>query len=561
MTMAPHVEVTVADEIDRCFRAHAPSPTLRVTEEVSALADRLGLPRPVVSISCSADAPRAVWIRADGVPIPPSLALLRRTWFDVSPSPDLRDLPLRHHGTTADEPETWLLRLATDPSRADVVQTYVARLVAATLALHPSPLLTESYANVYTGFDPRAADAAVGAHAVLAQLLELGCSLKDDETIARFLHHGLAAGWGTEAITEELFLRLRSAELEILVHPSTLGGWNTPRVVSIDHEDLPADIHRFGQAMRRFLRDLGISRPVVITPDQALPDDVVHARINDRTGPPIPLARPGEVVVQASPRALAREGFRGRALVDSSSGHRVLALPEAEAPRLRARGNVPLSAGAFMVVAVTREVTVLADRLLDIDDVERDISRLERSHRPLVRAALSRFSEHRITQVCRGLLREQVSGRDLWTVLNLMLRYHSVDLPPPGHDVVGNAVPTEKGADGLDDVPISSLIAFVRRHTRERVAYDAGLRGAPLGASELPLCDIDEGVELLLRQRLEDGAVDARADEALRFAVGARAAGDRCPGRRAYRGSSAGSEGASRPSRARVSLHSRAREE
>jgi hypothetical protein len=484
----------------------------RVASALEDLADELGVPSsPTVGVRAAASE-RVVRILVDGRISPYPLSLSRRTWLSVAP-PAIAGLAFAEMR----DPAGWLRTLAADPESVDPLIDHLAALTRETVALHPSRLLPAMAAQGC--LDP-SGDAGVSgdeAIALLHPLLELGCSLRDREALRDLILSCRSAGMATEDIVEVAFARRRSAELEVLVHPDFIGGAARADTVPIEDRALPHDLQLFGRALRRYLNDLGVSRSIVVTRRDSLDQDQVCVRINDRTGPAIPLARHGEVVVQESPPTLQNLGFEGRPLLDAASGHRIVAFPDAEEPRLREAGLTPLTAGGFMAVTVAREVAPLAYRLLDVHDVERDLAALMATHEPLVGTALMRFSTARITRICRGLLCEQVSSRDLWAILNSLLRFAAVGLPRQGCRLIDDRVPVPEPDLPLDAMPDEALVSFVRLNMSQRLAYDAGLRGEELARATLPVVDTHDDVETVLRRQGADG--DGHAKDAIRYAV------------------------------------------
>jgi len=523
VTGPPVVEILLSGVVAETLAARVEDVQARAEADLEQLAERLGLPRPRARVEL-VDGARAIALRIDGSSVASSLALMRRTWFEIVPTGPLADRPLADIPADAlNDQDAWLQRhaaaVAEDPRGVLVLTAYVARLACETLALHPAWLLDEAAAAAIVAADGAPAVPAEYARTVLGAVLNLGVALRDREAIGRLVRGCAATGLDAGATIEEVFARAHAQRLEVLTHPELVGG-DIGEPIPIEDERLPDDLRIFGRAMHQHLRELGVSRPVVLSPQHDLPRDMVRVRLNDRVGPPIRLAHPDELVVQASPVVLHRDGFDGRPLVDAASGHRVLAVAADQEPRLRAKGYIPISPGAFMAVAAAREITPLADRLLDIEEVERDLADLERSHRPLVRAAVRMYSVARIAQVCRGLLREQVSARDLWTILNLLLRYEAVGLPDPGEQLFDGRIPVASPSPAYE-ASIDALVGFVRMNMPERVVYDAGLRGASLAGSELPVLEVAADVEAALRRRLDGIDTEASEDDALRLAVGA----------------------------------------
>ena len=135
-------------------------------------------------------------------------------------------------------------------------------------------------------------------------------------------------------------------------------------------------------------------------------------------------------------------------------------------------------------------------------------------------AVLLRVGRARLTRVLRRLLEEQVSCRDLWTILNALLRYDAVPLPPPGFRVFDPRVAAVSPHLRLRDAPVDDIVAFVRKQMPERLAYDSGLRGEQLSDSTLPVLRTDTALESQLHGR-PPGEQHA-ADEVLRWRRGPR---------------------------------------
>jgi hypothetical protein len=470
--------------------------TLReaVCAELAALANDLGLPgEPDVKIAAGGGR-RAVRVLVGERVRPTSLALLRRTWLDVAP-PELRGLPVEDESPDATA-DGWLRRFAAGPGaeRGLVLERYIARLAAETLALNPAPLVTDAVTERYLMLAGVAQLPVTESRIALGTLVRLGVSLRDRESVGATLAECHEVLGGIENVVEELFARMAGQTLEIHAHPSAPG-------VAEGSSPLEATADVFAAAVRRHLHELGVTRDILVRPDDTLPEDHIRLRVNDRLGPPIPMPHPDEVVAQVSPLSLARHGIVGRALVDAASGHRLVAVPRTLETALRQARVQPLTPAEFMVVAAGREIATLAGRMLDINDVERDLADLELTDPKLVVAVLTRLGRARLTRVLRRLLEEQVSCRDLWTILNALLRYDSVPQPAPGIRVFDPRIAVARPGRDIQEASIDEVVAFVRRQMPERLAYDSGLRGEQLSASTLPVLRTDAGVDAWLHGR------------------------------------------------------------
>jgi flagellar biosynthesis component FlhA len=283
-------------------------------------------------------------------------------------------------------------------------------------------------------------------------------------------------------------------------------------------DEQPAGLHSIAGAVGQRMAELGVTRAVRLSAADQLEAGQIRIRVNDRIGQPVPVARPGEVAVQVPPSSLGADGSAARLLVDAASGHQLVALPAADAALVEQDGFAPLSPEAFLVVAIVREITSLANRLIDIEDVDGDLADLELSHADLVHSALRRHSRARITQVFRGLLAEQVSIRDVWMILNALVRFESIPLPAPGLRLFDNRVPVANPGLTPSEAPVSDLVSFVRLQMKGPLTWDSGLPGSD--GHQLNAYTIDARVEAALRRRMDQRDWTSDDDDDLRRSVG-----------------------------------------
>ena len=520
------VQIELATELEQCIAAGGGDLESSVLRELAPLAERLGVPAPVRVERPPARSSRAVRLAVDGQILAFSLAILRRAWLACAPD-ELHDLPLTDPESATGIPDNWLRLYASEDFRdarqhpAATIATYVARLVSDALALHPAALVTNDWAASYLD-PPDGTFTSEESARTLRSLLELGLSLRDREQIRKLAISCRAAGAEVDALVEEVFARLAPRTIEVLIASEWLNqvpadGYAETSVHLSDDEQ-PAGLRSIASAVEQRMAELGVTRTVRLSAADELEPGQIRVRVNDRVGQPIPVARPDEVAVQVPPSSLSAYGSAARLLVDAASGHQLVALPAADAAVVEQDGFAPLSPEAFLVVAIVREVTPLANRLVDIEDVDCDLADVELSHPDLVHSALRRHSRARITQVFRGLLAEQVSIRDVWMILNALVRFESIPLPPPGMRLFDNRVAVANPELSASEAPVSDLVAFVRLQMKGPLTWDSGQPGGE--RHQLDAYTIDAQLEAALRRRMDQRHWTCDDDDELRRSVG-----------------------------------------
>jgi hypothetical protein len=495
LVLAPEVAAVIGRDLGGLERA--------VADELTALAHELGVPEPS---SVSADASGnelPVAIVVDGDERPYSLALMRCTWRQTVP-PELADVILSSRSPTETAEKVLQRYIASADADPAALTAYIAALARETLRRGPACLM-------------RPRDEAA---AMLAELLSLGVSLAGRPGVPELLDDALAAGLDPDDAVEEAFAPMLRHAIEVLVDPSlwpyvAQDGAAAP--LAIDGEGVADDVRAGGLVLQQRLQHLGVRRPIVLSPDDAVERGSIRVRVNDRLGPELPVATGGEVVAMVSPHKLDAAGIATRALVDPASGHRLTAVAAEHAAELERIGVAPLSPGAYVAVAVGRELGPLAYRLISIGEVERQLADLEPTHPSLVQTALAEFSCGRLTRVLRGLLAEQVSIRDTWMILNVLLAFETVPLDDPDVRVFDDRLPVTDPGTSSASASVGQLVTFIRLRTPDRVALDSGLVGADLPNRPVVFAT-DASLERLVRSHA-NGAAASRVRAAVANAL------------------------------------------
>ena len=471
-----------------------------VGERVRAVMETFGIPGIArVDVEPATD-DRTISVFADGLSAPFPPAFLRRLWHGLAPS-HLQDAAFEAGGV-AGGPNVWLVVCARDgdaEARVAIVEMLV-ELVPEVLALQPSRLLTrEACAERLAGSPGLDLDEA---RAIMRELVDRGVSVADGPLLLTLMRSCRQAGHSVVSTLEEVYARVRSPTLAIIVNDSLFG-----QLVSDPGDETEVDLAdprvdpqlsaTMAVVREHRLLEFHVTHAVTLVCDPQVGDDEMCIRLNDRVGPPIPVPGSRELGVSATRARLKAHGIAARPLVDAVTGSELAAVDAHDANKLRAVGMLPVTLGGYIAAAFARAVTPSAHRLTTIDAVEAELARVEEQLPSLVHGTLSRFRLAELTQLLRELVREQISIRDSSRILNAALRY--AELPDEVPSQFAGAITTR--SDRGTGREISELLAYVRSEIADRVCFDTGLLGE-IGDATLEVFETD-------------GAFEARADEVL----------------------------------------------
>jgi type III secretory pathway component EscV len=456
-----------------------------------------GVPRVIVQAAAQV---RAIAILVEDVSAPFPPAFLRRLWHGLVP-PRLRDAAFDVAGVVGNT-DAWLVTCAQDAdadTRAAIVEM-LAQIVPEVMALQPSRLLTSQAVALVVGDAPGVDLATAGA--VMTGLLDRGVAIKEAALLVSLLRSCRAAGQSAANTLEEVYARLRSPSLEILVNDALFAELAAVGADEAAIDVTDARVDRQLSATMALVREhrlveLGVTLPAMLVRSPGIGDNEIRTRLNDRIGPPIPVPGADEVGVSAARSELAEHGISARPLVDAVTGHELAAVPAGAVAAVREIGLLPVSLGGYVAAAFARALTPTVHRLLSVDRVEADLAHVEDQFPSLVHGALSRYRLAQITQLLRELVREQVSIQDPWRILNAVLRY--AELPEEVPLEVRDSITMHPNNHTQPD--ILELLAFVRCELRDRICFETGAL-EEIGAGALSVFETDD-------------AFEARADEVL----------------------------------------------
>jgi hypothetical protein len=482
-----------------------------VAARVAVVMRTFGIPGVPHVIVESAPQGRAISVFSNGVSVPFPPAFLRRLWHGLAPA------HLQSAAFDAAEvlgrPNAWLITCAEeaeaneDPQARAAIVRMLAQLVPEVMALQPSRLLTPEATRERLGGAP-GLDLAE-ATTILRSLVDRGVCVADGPLLLRRMQSCREAGHSIVSTLEEIYARMRSPSLAILVNDrlfellADVGA----DVTEIDVSDKRVDPQLSGTmsiVREHRLLEFRVTHPVTLLRAPTVGDGEICIRLNDRVGPPIPVPGSDELAISATRSELKAHGISARPLVDAVTGNELAAIRAQDADAVRAVGLLPVTLGGYVAAAFARAITPSAHRLTTIHSVEAELARVEDQLPSLVHGALSRFRLAEITRLLHELVREQISIRDSSRILNAAVRY--AELPEDVPRRFADAIPTLSDRNTGHD--IGELLAFVRAEIADRVCFDTG------GVSEI-------GGGAPLRVFETDDAFEARADDALAAAYGA----------------------------------------
>jgi hypothetical protein len=191
----------------------------------------------------------------------------------------------------------------------------------------------------------------------------------------------------------------------------------------------PADLREtyanaLGDMCDGIFYELGVwfSRISVVA-DPQLAANTCRFRLHERLTPVLRVIGEDEVLVNASPDQLSREGIKNRrAWANPANGSENTVLPRDAKARVDA-AHATWDQYWHIILLLSAELRSSAWWLLSLEDVENLLDKMSTAFPALVNTALQEYSPLRIAQVLRWLLRRGVSVRDFRNILQLMLDF------------------------------------------------------------------------------------------------------------------------------------------
>ena len=487
----------------------------RLQRNLDAYLRRLGLSGST-TVTLEGGGTRAIagFVGTNVLSYPPSF--LTRLWFSIAPEALRRAPTAVRSGAPTGFPDAWVIdcakKVGDDDDRpgCEAISELVARVLLEAVALRPSALLVPGDTSRVLG-DLEHRIGPERATTMLEDLLERGVSLERVEAIRVVAGAGVDAGIEAWDLVEEVFAHLRAQRLEVQMDARSFAALTTERHeddrIAIDDRRITADFKlAVDTVYLSGLYELGLRAPVDFLRVDTFKRPEIRLKINDRTSPSIPVPAPDEVAVTTPPSVVEQWGVAARPLVDPVTGLESSAIAEADADAAAAEHALVLTHATYLAAAFARAATPLAFRMVSIDEVEEDLAALESTVPSLVHAALQLHGLGELTRVLRGLVREQVSIRDLRRIVAVLEAYATEGRTD---DVFGIDPLPE---DGDETHPVFSswlnphMLGYLRGPLGDRVCHDAGvaLDGRRTGVHET-----DPAFEALVERMADDESAAA----------------------------------------------------
>ncbi len=473
--------------------------------DVRDLLERLGLDGvPEVEIA-QVDTLRPMRVRVHGEIQPYSPSLMLRAWLAVAP-PEERAVPAVSSDRTQGYPADWVRRYAEAVAPADerswtVLLGFVERLALQAILKRPSCLVGPEQVRTYA----QGTRATAGKlETVLLALIDLGVSVADREHVAALLNEAREFGRSPEDTVEALFIELCAHAVEIHVHPLTLralfptAALDAPFSIYSLHVDKQRQklFHDMEQA---FIGTFGFVPPrLEWVPSPALPAATFAVRMSAWWGLPTPIVEPGERLVNA--RVDDLRDIESRPAIDPTNGMVCAIVPDSERAAIEAQGFTTLGPVDFVILNVLAELSRRPSRLLGIEEIEYLLAQLDAAgYDVLVQSALARYSLGDLTRICRSLIEERLSLRNLHGILEILVQFETIEFDANGLEVLDDRLPVHSEEAVVGNVRRRAYYEYLRRHLSAYLSHIHIWHEDTILAYAL-----DERLE----QRLRDGARD-----------------------------------------------------
>ncbi len=350
--------------------------------------------------------------------------------------------------------------LSQQPER---MPSFFGAFVQHALSDQAAQLLTEPVLAAYRDQLPEALAAypLSALRKALAPLLALRLSLRDASTIAAVLQES------TDERGEALLARLRPQQLAICCSVATL------RALT---ESAGEDERALFSLMREGLfEELGIRLPsLTFALDEALPFNQFALALNELPSAPWQGLSAAQVLVNARPEQLSERGIPSQPAHSPLNGRQLALAHSADADAIRAEGFYVWTPFGYLVLNVSALLRRYSALFLCQAAAQRMIEQVGLAFPALAEAVQERIAPPTLARLLRALLAEGVGVRNMRLILEAILAYDYIHVPPDqiAFDErlqVGAPPPLEAG-----------LLAFVRQRLSRQLTQQAAREGTPI---------------------------------------------------------------------------------
>ena len=458
--------------------------------EVSKLVEQLELPgHPVIELR-KGKSQQALRILIHGRLQPYSPALMFRVWSGVAPA-ELQALPETSGKDTNDRfPDGWFQALVAaftpdiPPRSSDLVFSFLTQLVLEALRERPASLLNPANTTAYSGGPgsvlPDMEKPAIqqALFPVLRGLLDMWMPLRERAWLLQCVNRALGVGRSVDDIVEIALAYVCRPSIEIHIHPEFL------KVILADGHDeepLPVPPQSMEERSREFLRGLNnqlFRESGVVLPDlrwcpsSEIEEGAVCLKINDRPQWMALAIRTRELWVPALVERLKELKVQARPALEPSYRIHGSIICSSDKRAVEEAGLLTFGPATILRTWLFSAILSTAYRLLGIEQVKFLLGQLDTSFPDLVRAALARFTLEDLTRVLRSLVREQVSIRDLRTILDQLLLFDTIAVEPDGCIVFDDRLPLREEITQAHDAQCEFIRVGLKDYLGRKYSLD-----------------------------------------------------------------------------------------
>ena len=373
-------------------------------------------------------------VLVDGRPEGYPQDLFRRMWEYVRSAPFGN---LRLPGSW----ENWLGEPESEAKLADFLALFVVEVVKQS----PARLLGTEQAHAYRELAAQVLQEDTGNLEALPQtrvaniltgVLNLKLSIADPGTVVPNILEDIALGHTDEEIVERLAPRLRSNWLEIRVHPDYLR-----RLINVEQGREPISVHdpdmvsnvreSFALMTDGLFYELGIRVPDIrFVSSDDVKENAFALKVQHLVGPPYIGLQPDQLLVNDTPQHLGLLGVEASEAISPDNNSQCSIIDARHQQAVETAGAKTWDPIGYLILCLARELRQNAWRLLDIEIVENELARLHQAYPELAVTTVETISPELLTRLLRELLSEQISIRDLRSILDRALTFDYVVTDP-----------------------------------------------------------------------------------------------------------------------------------
>jgi type III secretory pathway component EscV/tetratricopeptide (TPR) repeat protein len=224
--------------------------------------------------------------------------------------------------------------------------------------------------------------------------------------------------------------------------------------------------------------ELGVVLPEIrLEIDNTLKANEFRFNLNGREYPAIPGLEPDEFLVNETVERLSKLGIEGKVTTNPANGNECAVVREEETPSKKCReaGLITWGPAGFLVLKLSAEIRKNAAEFQTLNATQYIIDSLRTVFPDLINTVMDRFSIEQICLVLRNLLEEDISIRDLRTILESLLSINGTTDVDQSRFIVFNS-----HVDGLcpvsdnrtvDDLTSADYSDFVRTDLKRYISH------------------------------------------------------------------------------------------